>query len=42
MRAGWRAVTEFVVLFAGLLAYIVVGLAREAVGWLRRTGRGPG
>ncbi|ASJ26183.1 hypothetical protein [Laribacter hongkongensis] len=37
MRAGWRAVTEFVVLFAGLLAYIVVGLVRESSRWLWRT-----
>ncbi|WP_275662919.1 hypothetical protein [Laribacter hongkongensis] len=36
MRAGWRAVTEFVVLFAGLLAYIVVGLVRESSRWLWR------
>jgi hypothetical protein len=36
VRAGWRAVTEFVVLFAGLLAYIVVGLVRESSRWLWR------
>ncbi len=42
MRTALRTAGEFLLLFAGLLAYIVVGLAREAVGWLRRTGRGPG
>ena len=43
MRAGWRAVTEFVVLFAGLLAYIVVGLVLVLAVWIdiqyrKRTG----
>ena len=36
MRTALRTAGEFLLLFAGLLAYIVVGLVRESSRWLWR------